>query len=65
MTFSHPGERNMVLSLSKNLRGSKLKLEKHVPKLYQKEHKNFKKNWMEIEKYAGYELSNPNNLWWL
>ena len=43
MTFSHPGERNMVLSLSKNLRGSKLKLEKHVPKLYQKEHKNFKK----------------------
>ena len=40
--FSHPSERNLVLSFSKNLQKSKLSIEKHVPKIYQSQYKVFK-----------------------
>ena len=53
MTFSHPGERNLVLSCSKNLKGTKIKLEKHVPKLYQKEHKSFKHTEWKLKNMPG------------
>jgi hypothetical protein len=53
MTFSHPGERNLVLSCSKNLKGTKIKLEKHVPKLYQKEHKSFKNTEWKLKNMPG------------
>ena len=41
--FGHPSERNTVLSHSKNLAGTKIKVEKHIPKSYQEKHKEFKK----------------------
>ena len=42
MHFSHPSERNLVLSFSKNLKNNKISFEKHVPKIYQSEYKKFK-----------------------
>ena len=53
LTFAHPGERNFVLSFSKNLKGSNLKLEKHIPKLFQKEHKVFKKEAWKLKNIPG------------
>ena len=41
--FGHPSERNLILSHSKNLAGSKIKIEKHIPKNYQEKYKEFKK----------------------
>ena len=41
--FGHPSERNTILSHSKNLAGSNIKIEKHVPKNYQEKYKEFKK----------------------
>ena len=40
--FGHPSERNTILSHSKNLAGSKIKIEKHIPKNYQEKYKEFK-----------------------
>ena len=51
--FSHPGERNFILSYSKNLKGTRMKIEKHVPKLYQNEHKLFKKTVFELSRMPG------------
>ena len=42
MTFSNSSDRNLVLSFSKNLKNTKLSIEKHVPKIYQSEYKKFK-----------------------
>ena len=43
--FSHPSERNQVLTFSKNL-SKEINLEKSVPKSYQKKYKEFKRtNW--------------------
>ena len=42
MYFSSHIDRNLVLSFSKNLRNSKISIEKHVPKVYQAEYKKFK-----------------------
>ena len=42
MTFSNLFDRNLVLSFSKNLKNTKLSIEKHVPKIYQTEYKKFK-----------------------
>ena len=40
--FSHPSERNLILSFSKNLQKTKISIEKHVPKIYQSQYKVFK-----------------------
>ena len=42
MTFSSPQDPNIVLSFSRNLKNSKISIEKHVPKIYQAEYKKFK-----------------------
>ena len=42
MNFSHPSDRSLVFSHSKNLKNSKVSLEKQIPKLYQDEYKKFK-----------------------
>ena len=42
MHFSHPSDRILVFSHSKNIKDRKISLEKQVPKLYQDEHKKFK-----------------------
>ena len=42
LTFSHPSDRSLVFSHSKNLKNTKISLEKQIPKLYQNEYKNFK-----------------------
>ena len=42
MTFSCPTDRNLVLSFSRNLKNTKISIEKHVPKIYQAEYKKFK-----------------------
>ena len=41
ITFGHPSERNLVLSHSKNLQGSKINLKKSVPKNYKEAYKRF------------------------
>ena len=40
--FGHPSQRNMVLPYSKNLRQG-YRIDKNIPKPYQKEHKDFKR----------------------
>ena len=40
--FGHPSERNMILTFSKNLKGKKIKVERHIPKNYQNQHRAFK-----------------------
>ena len=40
--FGHPSERNLILTHSKNLAGTRIKIEKHVPKNYQEQYKKFK-----------------------
>ena len=42
MHFSHPSERNLVLSHSVNLKDRSITIEQHVPKIYQAEFKKFK-----------------------
>ena len=42
LTFSHPSDRSLVFSHSRNLKNTKISLEKQIPKLYQNEHKKFK-----------------------
>ena len=42
MNFSSSFDRNLVLSFSKNLKNSKVSIEKHIPKIYQAEYKKFK-----------------------
>jgi len=41
--FGHPQERNMILTHSKHLSGSKIRIERHIPKIYQEKFKDFKK----------------------
>ena len=40
--FGHPSERNLVLTHSKNILDKSIKIEKHIPKNYQAQHKVFK-----------------------
>ena len=42
LSFSHPSDRGLVFSHSKNLKNSKISLEKQILKLYQNEYKHFK-----------------------
>ena len=42
INFSCSSDRNLILSFSKNLKNTKISIEKHVPKIYQAEYKRFK-----------------------
>ena len=43
--FGHPSDRNQILPLSKNLKKDKgVSVDKNIPKLYQKTHKEFKRH---------------------
>ena len=53
--FSHPSDRNHVLSHSKNLKGRPYKVEKDVPKLYKKTHGEFKEEAWKLREHFEYQ----------
>ena len=53
--FGNPGERNFILSHSKNIKNSKISVEKDIPKNYQKQHKVFKEEAFKLRNMPGME----------
>ena len=51
--FSHTSDRNTVLSFSRNLKNTRISIEKHVPKIYQSEYKKFKTLAMKLRLMPG------------
>ena len=57
MQFSHPSDRNLVLSHSKNLKGKPFRVEKDVPKLFKKAHAEFKEEAWKLREHFGYQTN--------
>ena len=57
LQFSHPSDRNSVLSHSKNLKGKPFKIEKDVPKMYKKTHSSFKEEAWKLREQFGYQTN--------
>ena len=57
LQFSHPSDRNTVLSHSKNLKNKPFKIEKDVPKLYRKAHSEFKEEAWKLREQFGYQTN--------
>ena len=57
MQFSHPSDRNLVLSHSKNLKDKQFRVEKDVPKLYKKAHGEFKEEAWKLREHFGYQTN--------
>ena len=55
ISFSHPSDRNLVLSHSKNLRGKEYRIEKDAPKLYKKMFGQFKEEAWKLREHFGYQ----------
>ena len=55
LKFSHPSDRNHVLSHSKNLKDKPYKIEKDVPKLYKKMHGDFKEESWKLREQFEYQ----------
>ena len=57
LQFSHPSDRNTVISHSKNLKNKKFRVEKDVPKLYKKAHSEFKEEAWKLREQFGYQTN--------
>ena len=55
LKFSHPSDRGLIFSLSKNLKGKPFKIEKDVPKLYKKTHADFKEEGWKLREHFDYQ----------